>query len=77
LVQSGIIQFLKKKRFQGLNQVELCNELNINANKKTRYDRLDVAQKVVNIKSVLKKKRIINLKRLEFQVFHVVLRVIG
>ena len=57
--------------------MELCNELNINANKKTRYDRLDVAQKVVNIKSVLKKKRIINLKRLEFQVFHVVLRVIG
>ena len=34
--------------------MELCNELNINANKKTRYDRLDVAQKVVNIKSVLK-----------------------
>jgi hypothetical protein len=35
--------------------VELCNDLNVNANKKTRYDRLDVAQKVVNIKSVLKK----------------------
>ena len=35
--------------------MELCNDLNINANKKTRYDRLDVAQKVVNIKSVLKK----------------------
>lgn len=35
--------------------MELCNDLNVNANKKTRYDRLDVAQKVVNIKSVLKK----------------------
>ena len=35
--------------------MELCNDLNVNANKKTRYDRLDVAQNVVNIKSVLKK----------------------
>jgi hypothetical protein len=35
--------------------VELCSDLNVNANKKTRYDRLDVAQKVVNIKSILKK----------------------
>ena len=35
--------------------MELCNDLNINANKKTRYARLDVAQKAVNIKSVLKK----------------------
>ena len=35
--------------------MELCSDLDVNANKKTRYDRLDVAQKVVNIKSVLKK----------------------
>ena len=31
--------------------MELCSDLNVNANKKTRYDRLDVVQKVVNIKS--------------------------
>ena len=55
MVQSGIIQFLKKNGFQGLNQVELCSDLDVNATKKIRYDRLDVAQKVVNIKSVLKK----------------------
>lgn len=38
--------------------MELCSDLDVNANKKTRYaryDRLDVAEKVVNIKSVLKK----------------------
>ncbi len=35
--------------------MELCSDLDVNATKKTRYDRLDVAQKVVNIKSVLKK----------------------
>ena len=29
-------------------------DLDVNANKKARYDRLDVAQRVVNIKSVLK-----------------------
>ena len=49
MVQSGIIQFLKKNGFQGLNQVELCSDLDVNATKKIRYDRLDVAQKVVNI----------------------------
>ena len=35
--------------------MELCSDLDVNANKKTRYNRLDVAQKVVNIKAVLKK----------------------
>jgi hypothetical protein len=35
--------------------VEVCNDLDVNANKKIRYDRLDVAQKVVDINAVLKK----------------------
>ena len=34
--------------------MELCSDLDVNANKKTRYDRLDVAQKIVDIKTVLK-----------------------
>ncbi len=45
----------EKKVFQGLNQMRLCSDLDVNANKKTRYDRLGIDQKVVNIKSVLKK----------------------
>jgi hypothetical protein len=35
--------------------VEVCRELDVAASKKVRYDRLDIAQKVVNIKSVLQK----------------------
>ncbi len=35
--------------------MELCCDLDINTSKKTRYDRLDITQKVVDIKSVLQK----------------------
>lgn len=35
--------------------MEVCCDLDINTSKKTRYERLDIAQKVVDIKSVLQK----------------------
>jgi hypothetical protein len=35
--------------------VEVCRDLDVDASKKVRYDRMDVAQKVVTIKSVLQK----------------------
>lgn len=35
--------------------MEVCCDLDINTSKKTRYDRLNIAQKVVDIKSVLQK----------------------
>ena len=52
MVQSGIIQFLKKQDSGGLSQVELCNDINLNANQKMHYDRPDIAQKVTDIKNI-------------------------
>ena len=35
--------------------MEVCSDLDNNANKKSRYDRLEVAEKIVDIKAILKK----------------------
>ena len=35
--------------------MEVCCDLDLNASKKTRYERLDIAQKVVDIKAILQK----------------------
>jgi hypothetical protein len=46
--------FSRKYDFQGPNQLEVCSDLDVNASKKIRLSRLDVAHKVVDIKAVLK-----------------------
>lgn len=56
--------------------MEVCNALEVSANKKARYGRMEVAQKVIDIKTVLKK-TIIHLKQPGKLVFHVVRRDIG
>jgi len=55
LVQPVIIRFAKKYDFQGLNQMELWCDLDVDTSKKTHWDRLEVAQKVVDIKAILQK----------------------
>ena len=48
--------------------MKLCNDINLNANQKMHYDRLDIAQKVTEIKKILKTP-IINPKQLGLWVF--------
>ncbi len=53
MAQSGIIQFLKKYDFQGLNQMKVCIDPDVDASNKSRWNRMDRVVKVVDIRAGL------------------------